>query len=411
MSTLKKYNKQNVYDASIERIKFTFDNFEKIYVAYSGGKDSTVMLHMVMQEAIKRNVKVGVLFVDLEAQYNLTIEHTKKLFKEYEDYIDLHWVCLPMSLRNAVSNFEPRWLCWDRNQQEKWVREMPKDFPIKTKEDEYPFFIDGYEFEEFIVEFGKWYSEGKKTACLVGIRTDESLNRFRTIANKKKVRFKNKTYTTLVEENTNLYNVYPIYDWKTSDLWLYHAKNPNYTYNKIYDYMFKAGLTPDQMRLCQPYGDDQKQGLWLYHVLEPETWYKLITRVSGVNSGALYIQESGNISGNRKITKPENHTWESFCYLLLKTLPKQTSLHYIKKFKIFISWWKKRGYPEGIPQETPYVLESKRLTPSWRRLCKVLLRNDYWCKGLCFSQPKSEAYGKYLEIKKRKKKLEKLQKT
>lgn len=48
--------------------------------------------------------------------------------------------------------------------------------------------------------------------------------------------------------------------------------------------------------------------------------------------------------------------------------------------------------------------------PSWRRLCKVLLRNDYWCKGLGMTQPKSEAYGKYLAIKKERKKKDKNEK-
>jgi predicted phosphoadenosine phosphosulfate sulfurtransferase len=32
--------------------------------------------------------------------------------------------------------------------------------------------------------------------------------------------------------------------------------------------------------------------------------------------------------------------------------------------------------------------EAKRRAPSWRRICKVLLKNDYWCKGLSFSQTK-----------------------
>jgi predicted phosphoadenosine phosphosulfate sulfurtransferase len=41
--------------------------------------------------------------------------------------------------------------------------------------------------------------------------------------------------------------------------------------------------------------------------------------------------------------------------------------------------------------------------PSWRRLCKVLLRNDWWCKGLGMTQPKSEAYQKYMQIKAAKK--------
>ena len=39
---------KNVYDASLERIEWTFDNFEKIYLSFSAGKDSTVMLHLTM---------------------------------------------------------------------------------------------------------------------------------------------------------------------------------------------------------------------------------------------------------------------------------------------------------------------------------------------------------------------------
>jgi hypothetical protein len=57
------------------------------------------------------------------------------------------------------------------------------------------------------------------------------------------------------------------------------------------------------------------------------------------------------------------------------------------------------GYT-SIPEEAPPELEAKCWAPSWRRMCRVLLRNDHWCKGLGQTQPKSEAYGRYLEIKK-----------
>jgi len=124
----------------------------------------------------------------------------------------------------------------------------------------------------------------------------------------------------------NLFNVYPIYDWKTEDIWRFHSKFKNLPSNKIYDHMHKAGVPISQQRLCQPYGDDQKKGLWLYHILEPETWFKLIARVNGANSGALYVQESGNITGSNKISKPDNHTWKSFCNLLLKSLPKKIEI-------------------------------------------------------------------------------------
>lgn len=387
----------NVHDATIERIQYTLDNFKKVYLSFSAGKDSTVMLHMVMNEVKKRDAKIGLLIVDLEGQYKFTIDHIEACIEEYKNYIDLYWVCLPIHLRNAVSVYEPFWKCWDGERTEDWIRQ-PNSKSI-TDLNYFPFFRDGMEFEEFVPEFGEWYSQGELTACLVGIRSDESLNRYRTIASKTKERFNNKVYTTKV--TPNVFNVYPIYDWKTEDIWIYHAKNQDKRYNYLYELMFKAGLTIHQQRICQPYGDDQRRGLWLFHLIEPETWAKVVARVNGANSGALYVNESGSITGYNKITKPDNHTWESFAMLFLNSIPDKTKEHYLNKIYTFTKWWMERGYDMGLPDESPYILESKKLTPSWRRICKSLLRNDYWCKGLGFTQHKTDAYQKYLELKKR----------
>jgi predicted phosphoadenosine phosphosulfate sulfurtransferase len=387
----------NVFEAAKQRISWTFDNFEKIYLSFSAGKDSTVMLHMVLDEAKLRKRKIGVLLIDLEGQYKITIDHALQCFEMYKENIEPYWVCLPIHLRNAVSVFETHWICWDKEKKENWIRDFPKT--SITDPGYFPFFREGMEFEEFVPEFGKWYSKGEKCACFVGIRANESLNRFRTIASKSKIRIEGKQYTTLVVDD--VYNIYPIYDWKTEDIWIYHAKFPEKPHNRLYDLMYKAGLTIHQMRICQPYGDDQRRGLWLFHLIEPETWAKVVARVNGANSGALYVNESGNVTGYRKITKPEGHTWKSFCNLLLNSMPPKTMLHYENKIAVFQKWWIERGYPEGIPDEADAKLEADRKVPSWRRVCKSLLRNDYWCKGLSFTQHKSEAYEKYLALMKK----------
>jgi len=212
-----------------------------------------------------------------------------------------------------------------------------------------------------------------------------------------------KDYKWTTKVSKNLFNIYPIYDWKTEDIWVFHGKYSHLHHNKIYDKMTMAGVKLSNQRLCQPYGDDQRRGLWLYHILEPETWYKIVNRVNGVNSGCLYIRENGNITGYNKVYKPEGHNWQSFCNLLLRTLPKKTSNHYRERFIKFMSGWKDRGY-KAIPDEAPLDLENKCWVPSWRRMCRVILRNDYWCKGLGQTQPKSEAYGKFKEIKAKRKK-------
>jgi predicted phosphoadenosine phosphosulfate sulfurtransferase len=389
----------NVYDACVERIKFTFDEFERVYLSFSAGKDSTVMLHMVAKYARSINKKIGVLLVDLEGQYKLTIEHAITMCKESEDVIDLYWCCLPLSLRNAVSVFEPVWTCWDKDKAKDWIREAP-EWSI-TDELYFPFFEKGMEFEDFVPLFGEWYSQGVSCACLVGIRSDESLNRYRTIASSKKIKHKDKQYTTKVTDN--VFNVYPIYDWKTEDIWTYHAVFKGDRHNELYDFMHKAGVSLSNQRICQPYGDDQRRGLWLFHLIEPETWAKIVSRVSGANSGALYVRENGNINGYNKVVRPDGHTWKSFAMLIINTMPPSTRDHYKNKIMVFSKWWEERGYPDGIPDEADYNMEVKKKAPSWRRVCKSLLRNDYWCKGLGFSQHKTGAYKKYLELMKKRK--------
>jgi len=399
----KKYLPISVLDASRERISKTFDEVERVYIAFSGGKDSSVMFHLVMEEAKKRGIVVGVMYIDMEAQYADTIKHTLEMFELYKDNIDPHWICVPMRLRNALTNFEPQWIAWEPCREKDWIRPKP-DF-AKGVED-YPFIMDemedGIEFEEFIVLFGRWYGQGKKTAGFIGIRAQESLHRYCAIATweKKDLMIKGWRWTTKIIDD--VYNVYPIYDWLTEDIWRFHANYPHLPHNSIYDKMQMAGVPLSDQRLCQPFGDDQRKGLWLYHILEPETWFKLVARVNGANSGALYINETGNINGYDKVTLPPGHTWQSFTNLLLKTLPPKMRAHYTIRFKKFIVGWHRRGY-SVIPDEAPSQLESKQWAPSWRRMAKCILRNDYWCKGLGQTQPKSQAYQRFKQMKAEKK--------
>ena len=384
----------SVLQAAQDRIAWTFDTFPRVYVSFSGGKDSAVMLHLAAEEARRRGRRFGVLFVDLEGQYKLTIDHVRECLTMYQDVIDPYWIALPIHLRNAVSAFEPHWVCWQPGREDDWIRPLPPEAINDARA--FPFFREGMEFEEFVPEFGHWYGGGQLCACLVGIRADESLNRWRTVKGGGwKSNFEGKAWTTWTGKR--LYNVYPIYDWRVDDIWTYHGQTA-LPHNRLYDYMHQAGLTLSQMRICQPYGDDQRRGLWLFHLIEPETWARVVARVNGANSGALYVQETGNVTGYRKITCPEGHTWESFAMLLLDSLPPRTQEHFRNKIAVFIRWWMMRGYPDGIPQEVDPKLEAARDAPSWRRICKALLRNDYHCKAMSFSQTKSHAYEQYRKV-------------
>jgi predicted phosphoadenosine phosphosulfate sulfurtransferase len=123
--------------------------------------------------------------------------------------------------------------------------------------------------------------------------------------------------------------------------------------------------------------------------------------VNGANTGKLYSGKRGNISGNHKITLPNGHTWQSFALSILKSIPPKTREHYKNKIAVYINWWTVRGYAVGIPDEADLKLENAQKAPSWRRICKTLLKNDYWCKYLGFSPTKTSAYKNYTELMKK----------
>lgn len=388
MST-KKYLDINVYEAARGRLKTIYSEFDRVCVSFSNGKDSGLLLNMAIDVARELGkLPVYAMYIDMEAQYRHAIEFTQRMFSRPE--VSGWWICLPIHLRNAVSQYMPYWLCWDKEKRDAWVREYPDNPHVVTDEDYFPFFFRGMEFEEFVPRFAEWFGQGEKTAICVGICSDESLNRFRTIRNERKETYKGNMWTTKLFPGTDkeIYNCYPIYDWRVRDIWIANGKC-GYDYNKIYDIMQMAGVPLDKQRLCQPYGDDQRQGLYLFKILEPETWAKVVNRVEGANMGNKYSENDRTTLGNYKVNLPDGHTYESYAKFLLSTMPPYLAEHYTEKIKKFLSWWEKEGITV-IPDRADLREEAKRKVPSWRRICKVLLKNDYWCKGLSFSQTKKE---------------------
>lgn len=385
----------DVLSAARNRVGLVFDRFDRICVSFSGGKDSTVLLHLVADEARRRGRRFGLLFIDWEAQYRLTIEHVEKCFVMYSDIADPYWIALPLTTWSGVSMYEPEWTCWAPEKREIWVRDIPER--AVSDPAELPFYRAGMSFEEFVPAFNAWFGGGRSSASLVGIRADESLNRFRTLI-MDKTRFEGLSWTTWT--GAGCFNAYPIYDWRTADIWTYHART-GLPHNEIYDRMRQAGLTIDQMRICEPYGNEQRKGLWLYHVLEPETWPKVAARVAGANSGALYAGEAGNILGNIKVDLPAGHSWQSFAEFLLTTLPPKTAEHYRNKISVYVKYCMDNyvGCEMGIPDTVDGDTGGKDVA-SWRRVCRAILRNDYWCRSLSFSPTKAQAYDRYLKVMK-----------
>lgn len=404
---MKIYKDQDVLSAARDRYKFIFNNFDNVCFSFSGGKDSSLMIQMANIVAKKLNKVFDVMYIDLEAQYKHTIDHVYEL-KELSQIRDFYHIALPLYLRNAVSVLQPKWICWKPEDKELWVRDLPED-SINLTNNYLPFYDRVMEFEEFVPSFNKWYADTKGGMCAVGvgIRADESLNRFRTIAlPKNKVMFKNKPWTTQIYKNT--FNFYPLYDFKAQDVWgavsLLDLK-----YNKIYELMYKNGLSIHEQRLCQPYGDDQRNGLDQFKALEADTWEKILNRVNGVNFGNIYCRSYA--LGNIKSFKPDFMSWEQYTVFLLESLGlynRDLMLHYYGKIKKFIGWYKTHENIDIIPQECELKLEQQKKVISWRRIARAIERNDFYMKRLSFGENKKDneklqhlmkKYNNLLEVK------------
>lgn len=400
------YLEKNVLDAFFERMEYVFDNFDNVYFSVSGGKDSSVMVQLANIVAKKKNKKYDVLFMDFEAQYSLTMQHIEEL-KQLSMIRKFYHCCLEWNEDNGVSMFDPEWITWDHTKKELWVREMPTGAEIINRDNcPFDFYFDGMEDFDFTKLFSKWYQEqhGGTVAVGVGIRSDESLNRFRTIAQSKKETFKNLNWTTKICDN--VYNFYPMYDWRTEDVWGAVAKY-DLMFNEVYELMYKNGLSIHEQRLCQPFGLDQRQGLDQFKAIEPETWEKLLNRVSGANMGSLYCRTK--LLGHLGTCKPKHMTWEEYSMFLLESIglySPEIMKHYSEKIERTLYWHNvKKGNPvtdddiEGTKGNADYC--------SWRLIAKAIEKNDFWFKSLYFAETKKgyeylrqiqEKYNKIMDL-------------
>lgn len=392
----KVYLEKNVLDAAFERLEIIFNNFDNVYFSLSAGKDSSVMVQLANIVAKRLNKKFDVLYIDLEGQYQTTINHLYEL-KKLSQIRDFYHIALPLALRNAISVLQPKWICWEEESKDLWIREMPKD-SINIHNCPFDWFRKGEEFEEFIIQFASWYQKkyGGLVACGIGIRTDESLNRFRTLTfQEHKETFKDYNWTTRVKYSKqvlDVYNFYPIYDFRVEDIWGAVSKL-DLTYNKVYDLMYKNGVPLPEQRVCQPYGDDQRKGLDQFKALEYQTWTKVLNRVNGVNFGNIYCRTSA--LGDLKTSKPSFMTWQQYTVFLLESIGiynRDLMMNYYRKIKKFMIWHRKKYHIDfdKIPDECSKELENRKKVISWRRIARAIEKNDFYLKRLSFSQTKTE---------------------
>lgn len=352
------YLPQNVLDAAQERISLLFDHFKNIVVSVSGGKDSTVLFDLCHQEAQKRGRDINVFFLDQEAEYQSTIDQVKHMMTH--DNVRSWWYQVPIRMTNASSlrvDFLNAW-----HPDEKWMREKD-DMAIHEAEGAPD------RFYKFFPWFEKMWDK-TDTVFFVGLRAEESLNRFRSVV--KNPGWEGHMWTS--KSGKEGIKAYPLYDWTFEDIW-HHIAARELRYNRVYDFMHWRGHRIQDVRVSYLGHENSLKSLESLHEFEPDTYRKLLERMPGVHVASRYIKE--DMIYNASKLPPSFSTWKEYRDFLLDTTPSQHVERFRQRFL---------GQPDD-----------ERVH---RQQCKQLLIND-WESNIPISKPKKpkgDALAKWREI-------------
>lgn len=377
----KQYRSQDVWEAARDRVRYLYKRFDKIVLSFSGGKDSTSVLHVALSVAAELGkLPLKVYFVDEEAIDPETIAYVGRVRSRPD--VSLDWFCLPIKHRNACSIREPFWTCWSPADRDRWVRPMP-EWAITT----HPAFEIGMDYQEWMKQA---FRPEEGTVCvLTGIRTQESMRRYQVIARKA-----NDCFVTTSADNRNTYRAHPIYDWSTEDVWTLIHKF-GFDYNRAYDVFNRTDLSGKYLaqRICQPFGEEPVRRLDLYAQCFPEMWAKLVQRVPGVNTAYRYARTELFQSYD----KPEGMTWQEFTWQLVEM---QRDVETREMIRSSIKRLLKR-HARKSPMPVDDAIANPVSGVSWRFLAKIAARGDL--KGRAENRMLNEALA---EMKKRNLNLE-----
>lgn len=272
---MKIYSKQNVLEAAKDRIRWLFDEFPNVVVDISGGKDSTVVFHLAIEIAREKGrLPLRVMFLDQEAEWQATVDTVRQIMTR-EDVEPL-WYQIPFKLFNATSASEHWLMCWNPEEEHRWMR--PKE-PYAITENVY----GTDRFGELFAAILKHDFAGQKACHIAGVRAEESPARMLGLTTHPAYKWATWGKPEKSGRGSQHYTMYPIYDWSYTDVWKAIHEH-GWPYNPIYDAQYAYGISVLNMRVSNVHHETAVQALFYMQEVEPETYQKLTQRISGIDT-------------------------------------------------------------------------------------------------------------------------------
>lgn len=256
----------SVVEAAERRVLEAFNNNKLVTLSFSGGKDSICMADIVVKTMQKYGIpfsRLIVIFFDEEAIY----PDVEEIVKDWRSrFLSLgarfYWFCLPIKHYNCCNKLanDESFICWEPGKESVWVRPMTK-FAIRNHKD----FRMGMTYQYFGEKIFK------KVPQMVGLRMAESIQR--------------RTAISLKTDKSPF--IYPMYDWKDSDVWLY-IKLYGLQIPMTYIYLYKVGVALNKLRISQFFSIDTIKTLPKVLEFYPDLYERVIRREPNADLVMLY---------------------------------------------------------------------------------------------------------------------------
>lgn len=310
---------RDVLTVARERVRRSLAGCDMPLVSFSGGKDSTVVLNLVLEEAKRmRRLPVDVFFADEEIVAPETVDYVRRVAARRS--VRLFWSCIPLRHRNACSRKQPWWYTWNPEERELWLREMPPEARTSESYPQVPWTTIQEQTQALFP------SDRGIVVQFLGRRTQESLTRFRMIA----LRRGAAAFMTR-NPKTHMRWADPIYDWKASDVWT-AIKTCGWDHNEAYDLFSALGISASQQRLAPPYGEEPSRQLWVWQRCWPEMWDGMQRRVLGADSGKRYTRTGVYAYRDNSLLGPApGETWKHYIDRLVRAWPDEKDRSSIRR--------------------------------------------------------------------------------